>query len=183
MPELPIGLHAANTERGILQHVFIAETFNPEQQNVYSLSEAERSFNAMKSTIFNRLKTPRDFGAPGATSIIDIVTAPRQFEGFTKNAAGNVVVGTQQQTVIYNVLSFANYTNHPRRANHLQFVEKAITISKGTGISDEFVNIKDIGGTAVTGGVFGWNKGAPIGEGLLKYPLPLWIPMELPITE
>jgi hypothetical protein len=167
---MDIKLDDINTVEGVLQHVFISETRNPEFGGTYSLPEAERSFQAMKATIYNRLKKPSDFGAPGAKTIIDIITAPKQFQGYSKDSSGKVVIGAAQLTVITNVLKFANSEIHPRKLQHKEFVEYSINISKTNIVNDEFQKINKVQGVVVLGGVYAWNDGSAIGGRFQQIP-------------
>lgn len=164
---MPIQLDSINTEQGCLQHIFLAETKNAELPG-FNPAEVVRSFTAMKSTIENRLKTPSQFGAPGAKNIIDIVTAPGQFDGFTKSG-GKVVITPKIETLIKNILTHANQPTHPRMQHHKNFVQSAISVSQ-TKIQDEFSAITKIGTTKVIGGVYGWNRGAEMGGRFVKIP-------------
>ncbi len=65
---------------------------------------------AMKAAVDNRLRcsNPIYFCAAGAQSWFDIITAPDQFQGFSKGADGQLAISADIQNIIDVVITKAN---------------------------------------------------------------------------
>lgn len=151
---MSIQLPSIMTVEGVVARLLIAENSTPDSLQ-YSETRTLRAMNAMKAVVDNRLHNhPSQFGAPNAVNYIDIITVPGQFHGFSKNAAGDVVLSADVQQRIDEILGIAN-SNTP--GQFLQFVEDAISIAYG-GVSDPFAGVKSIGGVQVIGGGYGWRS-------------------------
>lgn len=149
---MSIQLPSITTVEGVIARLLIAENSAPDYPQ-YNEAQARLSMNAMKAVIDNRLQnSPSQFNAPGAVDYIDIITAPGQFYGFSRNAAGSVIISSYVQRRIDEVLRVAN-TGAPGK--YVQFVKDAITIANGA-ITDPFANLTSINGIQVTGGGYGW---------------------------
>jgi len=167
---MSIALPSIDTDAGIIVRVLIAETRNPAYAS-YDEEAAKRSFRAMRATVDHRLhNNPGLFGAPGAKTYADVICAPQQFAGFTKNASGTPTLSDDVQELIDEVLEKAS-TGAPGR--YAKFVQNALDAAKGA-VDDPFAKVTDVGGTAVTGGVYGWRtlgSSAPGGR-LIAIPAP-----------
>jgi hypothetical protein len=116
-----------DTEVGLLVRLFLSENRNPSWQ-FYNLADAKKSMQWMRLVLMNRLNhNPKQFGAPGAQSITDIVKAKRQFQGFESYPA----LGPDQQTHINGVVSVANDDNHPDQCDYADFLNAAIEAATG----------------------------------------------------
>lgn len=151
-PAENVTLPDINTDEGLLARLFIAESRNPGQAS-YDADEVAKGMRAMKAVVDNRLKNnPGQFGAPGATTYVDIVGAAGQFHGFSKDAGGHIVIATDVQARIDKVLSVAN-TGAPGK--YAAFVTKCNEVAKAA-VDDPFQGLTAIGTTPVLGGGFGW---------------------------
>jgi hypothetical protein len=147
-----VTLPDVNTDAGLLARLFIAESRNPSQKQ-YEAQEVKKGMQAMKAVIQNRLKNkPAQFGAPNAKTYVDIVGAPGQFHGFSKNAQGKIDIAADVQKRIDTVMKTANTGKPGKFAN---FVQNAIDVANGSG-EDPFKDIRKINNTGVIGGSYGW---------------------------
>ena len=80
---MPIQLPDITADAGTLSRLIIAECMNPGYSE-YNQDDGKLSFRMMQAPVYNRLNNnPAQFGAPSATTITDIITAPNQFDGFS----------------------------------------------------------------------------------------------------
>ena len=150
---MSIQLTSLTTVAGIVARLLIAESRTPEFPH-YDEAQVQRGMEAMKAVLDNRLHNhPRQFGAPNALNYIDIITASGQFQGFSKDASGKVIISLGVQQRIDDVLNKA-HTGPP--GGFLQFVQNAINVANG-GVNDPFAGVRNIGGVQVTGGSYGWH--------------------------
>jgi RHS repeat-associated protein len=154
----PLGLSASDvtlytypTQIGIVQWMLLAENKTPAYSS-YSYSTAASSMAAMHAVVHNRLSSPAQFGASGATSVIDIITASGQFAGFGKDSNGDVTVST---SIINRVEDMYNIAIVGTPGAYAQFINTAASVAEG-GINDPFSGITEINGAAVLGGTYGW---------------------------
>jgi hypothetical protein len=139
------------TDPGVLSRLMIAECENPGYPD-YDESDGQLSFRLMQAVIANRLSNnPSQFGAPGATTYADIITAPNQFQGFTMSG-GQVQVSQPVSDRIDTVMTDAN-TGSP--GAYYQFAQDILTQVNGA-VNDPFAGVTSINGTAVQGGTYGW---------------------------
>jgi hypothetical protein len=156
-----------NTDAGLLVRLFNAECKNPGYK-AYNVDDAKKSMKAMKAVVYNRLKNnPALFGAPGATSYVDIVGAPDQFAGFTKRN-GKIAISGAVQKRIDDVIRNAN-TGRPGK--FATFVQSAIDIAKAD-VEDPFKEIKKIRDIELVGGTFGWRAAGAADPGGQLVPIP-----------
>lgn len=169
-PLLAISLDDINTDKGCLQHLFLAETMTP-GKNEYNKSEAIRGFKAMKSVLYNRLVLKNRFGAPNGKNIRDIAAAKDQFPEIVKTATGIALIPGFQK-IVDDCVAIANNANDPRQTAYKEHIQAAISVSTIPNAEDEFINIKNIKGVATKGGVYGFNKGAtgPMGS-MIQIPI------------
>src|SRR5262249_6781304 len=79
----PLQLPPANTEAGAIARLLIAENRSPYMPG-YDEQASKKSMQWMRLILVNRLNNhPEQFGASGASSVVDIIKAPGQFEGFS----------------------------------------------------------------------------------------------------
>jgi hypothetical protein len=158
------------TDPGVLSRLIIAECENPGYAD-YDETDGQLSFRLMQAVIANRLNNnPNQFGAPGATTYADIITAPNQFQGFTMSS-GQVQLSQPVSDRIDTVMTDAN-TGNP--GAYYQFVQDILTQVNGA-INDPFAGVTSINGTAVQGGTYGWRtvgSGDP-GGNFFAIPAPL----------
>ena len=106
-----------------MERLFILEAYNPGNVGNYVAGDNLTAMRLMRQTIENRLKSPGEYGAKGATSETDIIELGNQFAGFgayptlDASMSGNLTA----------ILAIANNSRHPQQADYLQFVKDAIT--------------------------------------------------------
>jgi hypothetical protein len=149
---MSVTLPDVNSDAGLLARLFLAEARNPGHGS-YNADDAARGMRSMKAVVHNRLhRNPAQFGAPGATSFLDIATAPGQFHGFSKSASGQLQIAADVSDRINTIVNNAN--SGPPGKYHA-FVELAIQVAQSP-VDDPFTGVTSIGGIAVTGGAYGW---------------------------
>jgi hypothetical protein len=163
MPDLPdIG-----TDAGVLARLMIAETHNPNFPD-YNEDDAKLSFRFMQAVVNNRLNNnPAQFGAPGATTLTDIITAPNQFDGFSK-VAGQVQISPGIAANIDDVMRRAN-TGAP--GPFAQFVQDILT-RVNSPVDDPQAGVMSINGIAVQGGTYGWKTAGAASPGPRFFAIP-----------
>jgi RNA polymerase sigma factor (sigma-70 family) len=168
-PRIYVTLPDITTEKGVLCRQLLAKRNNPGHPR-YDEKEVLKAMKAMKAAIDNRLhySDTRFFTAPGAKSWFDIITAAEQFQGFSKGKDGQLVVSSDIQRIIDEVVARAN--SCPPNA-YTRFVQNAIDIANND-VDDPFKNLTMIGDVEVYGGTYGWltdGKGEP-GDGFVRIP-------------
>lgn len=146
-----ITLPDVNTDAGLFSRLLIAESRSPSNP-AYKADEVLKGMKAMKAVVNNRLLKPSVFGAPGGKNFLDIVTAPGQFAGFSKNPQGKLVVDTQVQQRIDDAVAKAN-SGQPGKFH--EFVTNAINVATAPP-DDPFSSLTKIGNIEVKPGAFGW---------------------------
>jgi hypothetical protein len=162
-----IQLPELSTDAGVLCRLMIAECENPGYSD-YTEADAKLSFRLMQAVVSNRLQNnPSQFGAPGATTLTDIMTSAGQFQGFSKTG-GQVQLSQPVSDRIDTVLSNAN-SGAP--GAYYQFVQDVIAQATGP-VNDPFSGLTAINGTAVQGGTYGWRTVGSGDPGGLFFPIP-----------
>lgn len=118
-----ITLAAPNTDPGAMERLFLLEAYNPGNIGNYIASDNLPAMRLMRQTIENRLKSPGEYGAKGATSETDIVELGNQFAGF--GSYPNLDAAMSEN--LAGILAIANNLRHPQQADYAQFVADAIT--------------------------------------------------------
>lgn len=150
-PFAPLPLPDKDTDAGMFARLLIVENRTPAHPR-YDAAEALRGMKAMKAVVHNRLLKPSVFGAPGATKPLDIVTAPGQFRGFSKDAQGKLALTQALRDLIDDVLQKAN-TGAPGKFH--EFVTNAVSVGSAAP-DDPFKSLTSVGGVEVKPGAFGW---------------------------
>jgi len=155
-----LALPDLQTDDGTVARMLLAETLTPASSS-YDAAQAQTSMNAMKSAVVHRLTKPSDFGAAGATNHRDIICAPGQFAGFSKNTSGEVVVDAAIEANIDDIVNRAN-TGAP--GVYYAHLKMAIDTADST-VTDPFSAITSVGGVATLGGTWGWRKAGTAAPG------------------
>ncbi len=165
---MSIPLPSITTVEGVMVRMLIAESNTPDFAQ-YDEAQSRLGMVAMKSVVNNRLcNHPAQFGAPNAVSYIDIITAHGQFYGFSRDAAGNVVISPDVQNRIDVVLSTADTD---ATGSFSQYVEDAIMVANRCS-SDPFAGVTIINGIQVMGGGYGWRTARASDPGGRFLPIP-----------
>jgi hypothetical protein len=167
---MPIELPSITTDAGVVARLVIVENRTPDHPQ-YNDEEVFKSMMAMWAVVHNRLYNhPELFGAPHAANLIDIITAPGQFHGFSRAASGEVMISADLQHRIDEVLRIAN-TGAPGK--YYQFIKKATEAAADhlPGL-DPFRAIDNIDGVPVTGGGYGWRAANASDPGGRFIPIP-----------
>jgi len=120
-----LALPAESTEEGMLARLFLAEAHGPGQSG-YDAAESKTAMQWMRVVLANRLNnSPERFNAKGAKTLLDIVKAPKQFEGFHDYPK----LGKDQSTRIEDVVSIANSDSDPRQEKYATFLQNALDVA------------------------------------------------------
>jgi hypothetical protein len=148
--EEKILLPAATTEEGLLVRLFLSESRTPSESG-YSATDAKTGMQWMRVVLENRLKNkPKQFNAPGAKKILDIVKAEGQFHGFEKYPT----LSAAQESRINEIVSIANNDSDTRQEKFAAFLSNALDVANTKSA------IKDPCQT----GLYGWRtagRGSP----------------------
>ena len=114
-------LDDAATNAGAMERLFLLETRTPAYGD-YDEAESLRAMRIMRQVIENRLKAPRLWGAPGATTETEVIAVSSQFAGF----GGYPELSADMSSLLATILKLANSAADPRRAKYARFVQDAI---------------------------------------------------------
>ncbi|MGO4715376.1 hypothetical protein [Bradyrhizobium sp. 2TAF24] len=119
---MTITLPDRNTDEGAETRLLMSEARGPSFAS-FNLSDTTRAMALMDLVLVNRLTNrPGRFGAPGASTLRDIIKAKGQFAGFeTYPNYDSRIVGRLQ-----NMLSIANNTSDRRSGDFTSFIQAAI---------------------------------------------------------
>lgn len=127
------------TDDGALVRLLLVESRNPGYSD-YDEAKALAGMKVMKAVVDNRLNhiptgyKLKDFVAEGATNYRDIITAKKQFAGFSKSSEGEVVITTGLEKNINEILMKAN-TGAPGKYH--KFCKNALKVV-ADGPEDQF---------------------------------------------
>ena len=82
LPAAAITLAAPNTDAGAMERLFLLEAYSPGNVGNYVAADNLTAMRLMRQTIENRLISPAEYGARGATTETGIVELGNQFAGF-----------------------------------------------------------------------------------------------------
>ena len=112
----------STTDAGAMANLFLNEAAGPHKEATLTL----KAMGWMRCVLENRLRHPGMFGAPGATTLTQIIKAA----GFGVQFAGFNTYPTLPASIQANIdakLSIAADLSDPRQARYLAFVKAAIT--------------------------------------------------------
>jgi hypothetical protein len=145
-----IELPDRNTVPGAVARLLMAEARGPSHDS-YVAADSLRSMRWMRRVLENRLaNNPRQFGAQGAQSLIDIIKAPNQFAGFSNYP--NYDAGTRAR--LQEMLNIANNDSDQRQQGFREFVHNALSVAQGAAIADPCLT-----------GLYGWRTQGAGGPG------------------
>ena len=111
------------TNQGAMERLFLLEAVTPGYKHIYKPDENLRAMRLMRQMIENRLRSPTEYNARGATNETDIVELGNQFAGFSNYPALNA----KMKANLDDILQAANNARNPQRAAYVQFVTDAVT--------------------------------------------------------
>ena len=151
-----VALPAANTDAGLLARLLLAESPGPGRAD-YTATASGEALTLMRVVLENRRRRPSArWGSAGATSLVDVVRARGQFEGFGSYPTLSAAVTAR----IADMLAIANNAGDARQASIRAHVEQVIAVASGPAPPDP-----------TTTGLYWWRtegSGAP-GTGVLLY--------------
>jgi len=121
----------ANSDAGAMANLFLNEAAGPHRDSTLTV----RAMGWMRCVLQNRLAHPAPFGAPGATTITQVIKADSfgvQFAGFNTYPAIAAAIASN----INQKLQIAANTSDPRQPIYLAFVKAAIAAATGTAPVD-----------------------------------------------
>jgi hypothetical protein len=126
-----ITLPEANSPEGAEVRLLLAECRSPAFSS-YTLEAATESMQLMDAVLRNRLQSPREYMARGATNVLDIIKARGQFAGFEHYPR----LETSVKVRIDKLVEIANSSSDSRSLAYATHTRKAIEIAKLTKYSD-----------------------------------------------
>ena len=129
-----IELSDISSDAGIIERVLLAEVMSP-AYSAYNEGKAKRVMKAIVNCIYNRKNYPNPelFGIPSQNpSVLDVVTAPGQFAGFSLGADGTLELSSSVEAHIQAILDSAN---QGVPGKYYRFVEAAKSIARGNHAS------------------------------------------------
>ena len=129
-----IELSDISSDAGIIERVLLAEVMSP-AYGAYNESKAKRVMKAIVNCIYNRknYSNPELFGIHSQNpSVLDVVTAPGQFDGFSLGADGTLELSSSVEAHIQAILDSAN---QGVPGKYYRFVEAAKSIASGNHAS------------------------------------------------
>ena len=129
-----IALSDISSDAGIIERVLLAEVMSP-AYGAYNEGKAKRVMKAIVNCIYNRknYSNPELFGIHSQNpSVLDVVTAPGQFAGFSLGADGTLELSSSVEAHIQAILDSAN---QGVPGKYYRFVEAAKSIARGNRAS------------------------------------------------
>ena len=129
-----IALSDISSDAGIIERVLLAEVMSP-AYGAYNEGKAKRVMKAIVNCIYNRknYSNPELFGIHSQNpSVLDVVTAPGQFAGFSLGADGTLELSSSVEAHIQDILDSAN---QGAPGKYYRFVEAAKSIARGNHAS------------------------------------------------
>jgi hypothetical protein len=129
---MAVSLPARNIQDGAVARLLMAEAQGPWRSS-YQEGETRISMQWMKRVLQNRLdNNPSQFLARNARSLVDIIKAKNQFEGFSDypNYSSKLVDRLQ------SILDIANNPRDARGAAYAKFVQNALDVAAAATIDD-----------------------------------------------
>lgn len=126
-----ITLPDRNSNEGAEARVLLAECPGPANA-AYTLDLATEAMKLMDAVLRNRLSDPARFLAPRAKTLIDIIKAKGQFQGFENYPDYD----TRIKNNIQDAIDIANNPKDSRSEKYTEFVNKAIEVAKLTTYTD-----------------------------------------------
>jgi hypothetical protein len=147
-----LSLPNINTDAGLVARMLIAESLTPTAAG-YNANSVLLGMQAMLAAVNNRLHYNQGnlFMAPNAKSLSDIILAPNQIQGFSRNSAGQIIIDPIVQARINDVINRAN----AGQSDYVAFVRNAVAVATGP-INDPFSGLTVINGIRVLPGAFAW---------------------------
>lgn len=128
----PLTLPTANADQLALIKLLLSEAPSPFSA-IYNASTSKTGLQWMRLVVQNRLSMKSGVvGSKGATSIIDVIKSPGQFEGFEKYP----VIGNKQRGNLEDILDIANTGTHPKQQLFYDHVSAAIAAATEPAIVD-----------------------------------------------
>jgi len=129
---MTVSLPARGTEEGAVARLVLIEARGPSYAT-YSATDSLTSMQWMKVVLANRLNNnPRQFMAPHAATLIDIIKAPGQFAGFQKYPHYDSALADMLQSII----DIANSTKDARSADFAGFVQNGLKVAREAPVAD-----------------------------------------------
>lgn len=127
--EPSIKLPAEGTEEGVVSRMLLVENITPGQPTFISPQQTRASMQSMVWVLKNRMKLgSHNFGTQqDVSSLMGLIKAKNQIAGFESYPT----IATSQNSLINDILKFANDASHPKCAAYRQYVQDAIDIANG----------------------------------------------------
>jgi hypothetical protein len=154
----PLALPPPDTDEGVMARMLLAECKTPGYAD-YDEAAAYWAMLAMKAVVHNRLREgPARFGAAGARSTTDIITAPGQWAGFSRSPRGELLLDAD---VVRHVDELLACANDGAPGPCYRFVRNALAVTYAPA-QDPFAGLRWLDGGPVLPGAFGWRReGSP----------------------
>lgn len=120
-----IALPDPATDTGAEVRILLAECQGPAYKS-YSLKAATEAMQLMDAVLWNRRNDPARFNARGAKTLIGIIKAKGQFQGFEQYPEYSSRIKRNLEAEI----AIANDPQDPRNSSYAAFIEAAIETAK-----------------------------------------------------
>ena len=165
-------LQPETSRDGYLARLLINEVPFPGERGYVSVADSKAAMLSVLWVLHARLRyvpngyKPEELAVPAAGSdIFDLITAPRQCEGFHRAADGSLTMDRRVGERITYLLRIANSGGAPGRfAELLNYAQTLATayLDAGEQGEDLFKGLTVVGGVAVTGRAYSWMAGQDV---------------------
>ena len=120
-----IALPDETTTQGMFVRLFLAECWTPSMKG-YAAADAETAMKWMKLVVQNRLaRKSAAVGSAGAKTLLDVVRAAHQFDGFEQYPVLSPGIGEHLRRYV----EIANDDSHRERDGYREFIETAVRVA------------------------------------------------------
>ena len=160
-----VSMESATAPAGYLARLLINENPFPGERGFISVEDSKAGMLQVLCVLHGRMYlVPAGYRAEHiagvrTTNILDVITAPRQCEGFSRDAAGRPVTAARVEQRLNNLLRIANSGGKPGKFADLlsygQGLAHAYFIG-GIKEADRFAGLRMIRRVPVTGRAYSW---------------------------
>jgi hypothetical protein len=160
-----VTLEPASTPAGYLARLLINENPFPGERGYTSVEDSKIGMHQVLWVLHGRMHyipdgyTQVQIATVRTTNILDVITAPGQCEGFSRNAAGQPVAAARVEERLAYLTRIANSGGKPGKfAELLNYGQDLARVYMTGGIeaADRFAGLNAVNQIAVTGRAYSW---------------------------